>query len=106
MPTSHPPKKTTASAKPAARATAGPDEPETKQGFGITQAVIIGLFLTAAVVLRLAAGMEVNDIVVLLSWVAGIAVVVILTTATTANGSGPRRLLRRILSAAAGHPAN
>ncbi|MFF5924203.1 hypothetical protein ACFY8C_38645 [Streptomyces flavochromogenes] len=100
--------KKSAAAKPvtsaAAPVTPETKAPESKPGFGIVQAVVIGLFLTAAVVLRLAAKMEINEIVVLLSWVGGISVVVILAT-NTGGGGGPRRLLRRVLAAAAGHSA-
>lgn len=103
MPVPNSTKKT--AAKPAA-AVPETKAPGPKPGFGIVQAVVIGLFLTAAVVLRLAARMEINDIVVLLGWVGGISVVVILATnAAGGGGGGPRRLLRRVLSAAAGHSA-
>ncbi|MFC8511105.1 hypothetical protein ACFU3J_16190 [Streptomyces sp. NPDC057411] len=93
---------------PAARAAANeqtPSAPEPKQGFGLAQALVIGFFLAAAVILRLVAKMDVNEIGILLCWAGGIGVLVI-AACNVGGGGGPRRLLRRILSAAAGNPTN
>ncbi|MFB6531661.1 hypothetical protein [Streptomyces sp. NPDC056399] len=98
--------RTTRTARPAAAPVeehaSSPQQP--KQGFGLAQVAVIGLFLTAAVVLRLVAKMEINEIAILLGWAGGIGVVVILASNAGGGGGGPRRLLRRMLNAAAGNP--
>ncbi|MFC8765806.1 hypothetical protein ACFUAG_34505 [Streptomyces sp. NPDC057193] len=108
MPVSNGTKKTVPPArtavKPGNEQTSHPQAP--KQGFGLAQAAVIGLFLAAAVVLRLVAKMEVNEIGILLCWAGGIGVLVVLASNAGGGGGGPRRLLRRVLSAAAGNPTN
>lgn len=109
MPVSNGTKKTVPAARTTRTAAPAADEqtpnpPDSKQGFGLAQAAVIGLFLTAAVLLRLVAKMEVNEIGILLCWAGGIGVVVILASNAGGSGGRPRRFLRRILSAAAGNP--
>ncbi|MFC8270811.1 hypothetical protein ACFUIZ_34620 [Streptomyces cinereoruber] len=82
------------------------NSPAPHQGFGLAQAAVIGLFLAAAVLLRLAARMEVSEIAILLCSAGGIGVVVILASNAKGGGGGGgfRRLLRRVLKAAANDP--
>ncbi|MGW3377401.1 hypothetical protein [Streptomyces hydrogenans] len=96
--------RTARTARAAAPAVDKPTSGPAKPGFGLAQAAVIGFFLAAAVILRLVAKMEVNDIGILLCWAGGIAVVVILASNAGGGGGGPRRLLRRVLNAAAGNP--
>ncbi|WP_432128059.1 hypothetical protein [Streptomyces sp. bgisy082] len=70
--------------------------------FGIAHAhaLVLVAFLAAAVILRLAAKMDVNDIGILLCWAGAIGVIVVLATNTGSRGPGaPRRLLGRVLAA-------
>ncbi|GAA5216824.1 hypothetical protein [Streptomyces thinghirensis] len=66
-------------------------------GFGMPQALVILGFLTAAVVLRLAAQASVQDTAVLLVVVGGVSVAVLL--AAGFHGRSRRRLWRRVLNA-------
>ncbi|MFJ6528478.1 hypothetical protein ACIQMZ_24815 [Streptomyces longwoodensis] len=68
--------------------------------FGMPQAFVILGFVAATVVLTLAAHLSVRQIAVLLASAGGIGVVVLLTLNVTHESPG-RRLLRRLLSAAA-----
>jgi hypothetical protein len=70
----------------------------TSSGLGMPHALVILGFLTAAVVLRLAARGSVQDTVVLLGVSGGVSVVVLL--AAGHHGRARRRLLRRLLNAA------
>ncbi|MFV5997645.1 hypothetical protein ACNPQM_35950 [Streptomyces sp. NPDC056231] len=71
----------------------------TSTGFGMPHALVILGFLTAAVVLRLAARASVQDTIVLLGVAGGVSVVVLLA-AGYHHGQARRRLLRRLLNAA------
>jgi hypothetical protein len=71
----------------------------TSTSFGMPHALVILGFLTAAVVLRLAARASVQDTVVLLGVAGGVSVVVLLA-AGYHHGRARRRLLRRLLHAA------
>ncbi|MEV5645880.1 hypothetical protein AB0L67_38155 [Streptomyces flaveolus] len=66
-------------------------------GFGMPQALVILGFLTAAVVLRLAARESVQDTVVLLTVAGGVSVLVML--AVGCHGRSRRPIVRRLLSA-------
>ncbi|MFE4626971.1 hypothetical protein, partial [Streptomyces mirabilis] len=63
------------------------------------QALVILGFLTAALVMRLAAHASLQDTVVLLSTAGAVSVIVVLAAGQHHN-QGPLRLLRRLLNAA------
>ncbi|MGW4438086.1 hypothetical protein ACWELO_20405 [Streptomyces sp. NPDC004596] len=78
-------------------APAAPPAASVVSGFDMARALVVLGFLAATVILRLVAGMDVKNIVALLSAGGGIAVAVLI-----AGSVGPRggRLVRRFLHAA------